>query len=84
MKQILRIEIDTAEYTNKCYKCIYRREVPLVDDAHSSCANKHAHVTGALYGRRSGWFFWPISFDPVWLESCDGFEAKDAPKPTND
>ena len=22
-----------------------------------------------------GWFNWPFNFDPVWLESCDGFEA---------
>lgn len=25
------------------------------------------------YGVRSGWFLWPINFDPVWLRNCDGF-----------
>lgn len=24
-------------------------------------------------GVRSGWFMWPANFDPVWLESCNGF-----------
>ena len=28
------------------------------------------------HGVRSGWFNWPFNFDPVWLLSCDGFEAK--------
>jgi hypothetical protein len=27
-------------------------------------------------GVRNGWFNFPWNFDPVWLESCDGFEAK--------
>lgn len=29
------------------------------------------------YGVRSGWFYWPMNFDPVWLSNCDGFECKD-------
>lgn len=32
------------------------------------------------YGIRSGWFMWPVNFDPVWLIQCDGFtpmEEKD-------
>ena len=28
-------------------------------------------------GIRKGWFAWPIDFDPVWLEWCLLFEAKD-------
>ena len=32
-------------------------------------------VTGNKHGINSGWFNWPVNFDPVWLESCDGFEA---------
>jgi len=23
------------------------------------------------------WFIWPVNFDPVWLENCDGFEPKE-------
>lgn len=30
------------------------------------------------HGFKNGWFMWPINFDPVWLETCDGFtEVKD-------
>lgn len=34
------------------------------------------------HGIAHGWFQWPYNFDPVWLEACEGFEAKekDAPK----
>lgn len=34
-------------------------------------------IRGNPHGIRSGWFMWPVNFDPVWLENCDGFEAKD-------
>lgn len=36
------------------------------------------NVTGNATGIRRGWFCWPWNFDPVWLESCDGFEARAA------
>ena len=29
------------------------------------------------HGVKSGWFIWPIDFDPVWLENCDGFTKKE-------
>jgi hypothetical protein len=58
-----------------CYKCKHRRNVP--GDAHSTCANKNARVKGVEHGVKSGWFMWPFNFDPVWLISCDGFEAKE-------
>ena len=54
-----------------CYKCTYRTQVP--GDAHSGCVNKDAHVKGNEHGIKSGWFYWPFNFDPVWLVSCDGF-----------
>lgn len=29
------------------------------------------------HGVKNGWFMWPMNFDPVWLENCDGYkEAK--------
>ena len=34
------------------------------------------HVTGNPHGIRHGWFNHPWNFDPLWLEECDGFEAK--------
>lgn len=33
-------------------------------------------VTGNAHGIRHGWFNWPFNFDPLWLQSCDGFEVK--------
>jgi hypothetical protein len=33
-------------------------------------------VTGHPHGVKQGWFNWPVNFDPVWLETCDGFIAK--------
>lgn len=32
-------------------------------------------VTGNAHGIKHGWFNWPFNFDPIWLESCDGFEV---------
>jgi len=57
-----------------CYKCQYRGEI--VGDAHSRCTNKKAKVEADGYGIKSGWFFWPFNFDPVWLISCDGFKKR--------
>ncbi len=28
-------------------------------------------------GIRKGWFMWPINYDPVWLLTCDAFEARE-------
>ena len=55
-----------------CYECKFRGEIP--GDCHSSCSNTHAKVVGAKHGRVNGWFYWPVNFDPIWLEKCDGFE----------
>ena len=54
-----------------CYECKYRNEIP--GDCHSTCQNDQAKVTGNKHGIRNGWFLWPWNFDPIWLESCDGF-----------
>lgn len=34
-------------------------------------------ITGNPYGIRNGWFTWPVNFDPVWLENCNGFKNKE-------
>jgi hypothetical protein len=34
------------------------------------------NIRGDLRGVRDGSFRWPYSYDPVWLENCDGFEPK--------
>lgn len=57
-----------------CYKCVHRRTLP--GNCHSRCNNFQAHVTGNRHGMARGWFMWPFNFDPVWLESCNGFSDK--------
>lgn len=34
-------------------------------------------IRGNPQGIRRGWFNWPFNFDPVWLESCNGFEENE-------
>jgi len=34
------------------------------------------HVRGNTHGVRSGWFMWPLNFDPTWLEICTGYMPK--------
>lgn len=53
-----------------------------IGDVLSGKANEAAktlNIKGDLHGIRSGWFIWPADFDPVWLENCDGFKAKEPP-----
>ena len=56
-----------------CLKCVHRREIP--GNAHSRCNNFQAKVKGNETGIRSGWFIWPLNFDPVWLVECNGFST---------
>src|SRR5512137_554660 len=39
-------------------------------------AKTKLNIVGHPHGIRRGWFNWPWNFDPVWLESCDGFKKK--------
>ena len=39
-------------------------------------AARKLKIKGNSHGIRSGWFFWPANFDPVWLENCEGFTPK--------
>jgi len=48
----------------ECYKCIHRRNIP--GDAHTRCSNPDPDMTGDEHGIKSGWFMYPINFDPVW------------------
>jgi len=63
-----------------CYECVHRLEIP--GDAHSRCNNHSAKVKGNPHGIRNGWFMWPLNFDPVWLDSCDGFSDNPKDKKT--
>jgi len=67
-----------------CYKCKWRGTIPR--DYHSRCKHpkvqindnslKELEIKGNPHGIKMGWFMWPANFDPIWLENCNGFEAK--------
>ncbi len=38
------------------------------------------HIRANDHGIRNGWFVWPVNFDPVWLEHCDGFSMHEKPQ----
>ena len=38
------------------------------------------NVSGNKHGIKNGWFNFPANFDPVWLETCNGFERKEVEK----
>ena len=39
---------------------------------------KLLNISGDEHGKKSGWFNWPVNFDPVWLISCDGYKDKNS------
>lgn len=61
---------------NNCYKCIHKRDIP--GDAHVTCIKPDLQMIGNKYGIANGWFFYPLNFDPVWMERvCNNFEEKE-------
>ena len=67
-----------------CHDCTSCRSLP--GNAHIQCDkgvsglfNSETNIPkikGNQHGIKNGWFFWPLNYDPVWLESCDSFEMK--------
>ena len=37
---------------------------------------KKLNIKGNEHGISNMWFCWPINYDPIWLENCDGFKVK--------
>jgi len=35
------------------------------------------NIVANYQGIKRGWFNWPMNFDPIWLENCDGFVSED-------
>lgn len=75
-----------------CYKCKYRGVLPGDAHSRcnhpanymntvspidwNTGKRKQLIVKGEEYGIKSGWFNYPLNFDPVWLLECNGFVAK--------
>lgn len=70
-----------------CDSCKHRRN--LTWSAHSACGHPKANALFVMlpqnnplgikqnpHGVRNGWCLWPIEFDPLWIDACNGFEEK--------
>jgi len=42
-----------------------------------SSARHKLNIQANPHGVKMGWFMWPMNFDPIWLENCDGFKEKE-------
>ena len=59
----------------ECYYCEYRRNVP--GNAHIQCLEPDFQMTGDEHGIKSGWFIYPLLFDPTWkTKLCANFKKK--------
>ncbi len=79
---------------HNCYTCRHRRQAlgsahsacALIGGPNSieslACAIAIVTPDGIEvneHGRRNGWATWPINFDPIWIEKCDFYAAKEEP-----
>jgi len=46
------------------------------DNNNFKISNK-LNIRANAHGVNCGWFMWPVNFDPIWLENCDGFKEKE-------
>jgi len=58
---------------NDCHICAHKKSVP--GNTHIQCIRADTEMTGSPYGIQNGWFFYPVLFDPIWMEKkCCNFE----------
>lgn len=59
---------------NECFDCLHRRAIS--GNCHIMCAKPDPAMIGDDKGKRSGWFTYPINFDPAWKRrACNNFQA---------
>lgn len=64
-----------------CYKCMHMRELKGDRPGNVQCVKPDPGMWGSRYAFRMGWFFYPISFSPLWRKKkCDNFEVKNVLK----
>lgn len=49
---------------DECYSCAFKRTVP--GNSHIRCTTPDDMMMGGDHGIASGWFLYPVLFDPVW------------------
>lgn len=60
---------------SECWSCGFRRSIP--GNTHIMCTCPDPDMEGEPYGVDSGWFNYPICFDPVWkLKNCRNFKEE--------
>ena len=77
---------------NKCYSCRHRGTIPgdchtccnhpeakSVEAMSYLITGKSGdfNIVGDPHAIKRGWFFWPLNFDPVWLQNCDKYQEKE-------
>jgi hypothetical protein len=78
--------------TKDCYSCKHRGNVPGDAHSSCNALNESDPLILAVYvqkngpsfenlqlnphGVRNGWCFWPINFDPCWVDKCNFYKAK--------
>ena len=56
----------------KCETCLYKKGIP--GNTHIECTGQKVNIFGVSdHGVKQGWFVFPIIYDPVWAEECDGY-----------
>lgn len=60
----------------ECFTCKHKRNIPY--NTHISCAKPDPEMTGKPRGIKSGWFYYPHNFDPIWKgKLCSNYEEKE-------
>ena len=72
---IAEISVENHCDVPDCRKCIFCYQHSFTH--HIACLNSFATVRGDKHGEKNGWFQYPINFDPIWLNYCDGFKEKE-------
>lgn len=73
-----------------CYSCKHRRSISgdchsgceALPDIDQFALARYVHHNGPYFanlklnpqGIRNGWCFWPVNFDPCWVEECNFYE----------
>jgi len=58
-----------------CFNCVHKIEYP--GECHVGCKNPDPNMVGNPYEIKSGWFFYPVLFDPALMEKeCCNYQPK--------
>jgi len=70
----IQMQENQEKMSNMCHECINKKKLP--GSLQIACECLTAQVFGDEHGIKEGYFDWPVSFDPFWLDYCDSFVEK--------